>query len=121
MPKRKKRPTNIQTSQLMPEELAEQLRALAARALHHIEESNVFVGVSDERGYGGAGAIEFTLQIGYCVLNDKPIILPVPYGVEIPKKLAAIADKIIRFDPKDLSTMELGLKQYFTEAGVVPQ
>jgi len=42
--------------------------------------------------------IEFALQIGACILLEKPLILLAQRGRTIPPKLRAIADRIIETD-----------------------
>jgi hypothetical protein len=88
----------------------------AGRALKGLDESHVFVGILDDKPLSVA-RVEFLIQIGHAILNDKTLVFPVPHGVEVPKKLEAVADAIIRYNPDDLQTLELGLEKWFTESG----
>jgi hypothetical protein len=92
----------------------------ARRALYGLDNSACFVGVMDDRPMNTA-RVEFTLQLGHAVLMNKPIIIPVPFGVEIPSKLAAVADRVVRYDPEDLETLKANLTVIFTEMGINPQ
>jgi hypothetical protein len=96
-----------------------QLIAWAKRALHGLDESTVFVGILGEGSK--AERIEFVLQLGHAVLHDKPIIIPVPFGVEVPKKLAAVADRIVRYDPANPASLQANLTVVLTEMGANPQ
>jgi hypothetical protein len=92
----------------------------ARRAVHGVDESAIYLGILDE-GPLDEARIEFTLQLGHALLTDKPIILTVPYGVVLPVKLAAIADKVVRFDPANKESMVPGLTAALTELGAVKQ
>jgi len=39
------------------------------------------------------------LQLGYAMFLDKPIVILLPQGAELPEHLARAADRIIAFDP----------------------
>jgi len=88
----------------------------AGRSLKGLDESHVFVGIMDGKPLDVA-RVEFLIQLGHAILNDKPLVFPVPHGMELPKKLEAVADAIIRYNPDDLQTLELGLEKWFTESG----
>lgn len=49
--------------------------------------------------------VEFALQIGACILLEKPLILIVHRGRVVPPKLRAIADRVIEAD-LDATTMD---------------
>lgn len=89
----------------------------AKRAIHGLDESAAFVGVLD-KGALSATRIEFTLQLGHALLNEKPIILTVPHGVALPVKLEAVADAVVRYNPDDLASMQPGLLEAFTRLGI---
>ena len=93
-----------------------QLLDWAGRALKGLDESHVFVGIMDGKPLDVA-RVEFLIQLGHAVLNDKTLVFPVPNDMVVPKKLEAVADAIIRYNPKDLQTLELGLEKWFTESG----
>lgn len=92
----------------------------ARGAVHGLDESAIFVGIFDDRPMD-ATRIEFTLQIGHALLTEKPIVLTVPHGMRIPPKLEAVADRIVRYDPDDMETIQRGLVQALTELGVNKQ
>lgn len=46
--------------------------------------------------------IKFAVELGLCIMLDKPILAVVPPGVKVSDKLAAIADIIIVGNPGDL-------------------
>ena len=68
-----------------------QLIQWAKRAIHGLDESHVFVGILDDRPMDTSSA-EFMLQLGYSVLMGKIIVVPVPFRMEVPEKLAKVAD-----------------------------
>jgi hypothetical protein len=49
----------------------------------------------------GKPDVKFAVETGMAMLLNKPIILAVMPGAEVPPKLRAIADDIIEFDPDD--------------------
>lgn len=65
--------------------------------------------------------IEFALQIGASILLEKPLILLVHQGRNIPPKLRAIADRIIETNLDDLTmdapAIQKQLKQAFDDFG----
>ena len=89
----------------------------AKRALHGLDESTVFVGILDDHPLDAA-RIEFTLQLGHSLLTDKMIIIPAPFGVEIPAKLAKVADRIVRYDPARVESLQDAMTVALTELGV---
>lgn len=94
-----------------------ELVAWAKGALHGLDQSAAFVGVLDNHPLD-ATRIEFTLQLGHALLNEKPIILTVPHGVALPAKLEAVADAVVRYNPDDLASMQPGLLEAFTRLGI---
>jgi hypothetical protein len=97
-----------------------QLVAWAKKALHPLDESSSMIGVLDGRALD-VGRIEFTLQVGHCLLTGKPLILTVPHGFEIPPKLAAAAERIVRYDPNDPPSLQHALTPVLTELGANKQ
>jgi hypothetical protein len=65
--------------------------------------------------------IGFALQIGACILLEKPLILVVHPGRQIPPKLLAIADRIIEADlnglPMDDARIQEQIKQAMQDLG----
>lgn len=88
----------------------------AEAALHGLDDSTVFVGILDDRPLDHA-RVAFLIQLGHCLLTDKPIIIPVPFGMELPKKLAAVADHVVRYDPDRLETLSNGIAAVLNEMG----
>lgn len=104
----------------MPSEKDKELVDLALSAIHNLEKSHVFVGIVDDRKLDlkKASVCQFLLQIGYSVMHDKLIVIPVPHGVEVPKKLEAVADAIVRYDPDNPASMHAGMTKALTEIGI---
>jgi hypothetical protein len=96
------------------------LLAWGRRALRGLDESAVYVGVLGEQPLS-AWRIEFTLQLGHALLTEKPIILTVPAGTELPDKLRQIADRVVVYNRDDLSSLQAGVAQALTEMGLKPQ
>jgi len=94
-----------------------QLVAWARSAVHGVDQSAVFVGVLDGSPLD-VGRIEFTLQLGHALLNKKPIVLTVPHGVDLPPKLVAVADCVVRYDPSRLESISEALTQALSEMGI---
>jgi hypothetical protein len=92
----------------------QELLEWAKRALKGLDDSQCFVGILGDKPLDAARA-EFILQIGYAVLHGKDIILPAPYGTEIPPKLRAVADKIVYYIPGNPESLQTGLQQALTE------
>lgn len=65
--------------------------------------------------------ISFALQIGACILLEKPLILVVHPGRQIPPKLRAIADRVIEADlnglPMDDAKIQKQIKQAMQDLG----
>lgn len=60
--------------------------------------SAVFLAIYD--GEGGSDAeVRFATNLGMMLLYDKPIILTVLAGVQVPHRLARVADEIVELDP----------------------
>ena len=106
-------------SKLSPDEAAQMLE-WGERALKGMDSSHVFMGILDGEPLSVA-RLEFTLHIGHCLLTDKPMILAVPSGVVLPQKLEAVADKVVRYNPDDLPSLQAGIAQALTEMGVKKQ
>ena len=61
--------------------------------------------------------IEFALQIGACILLEKPLVLLADKTRTIPPKLRAIADRIIETDNLSMDTPDVQrqLQQFITD------
>lgn len=94
----------------------EQLVEMANAALKGLPESHCFVGVFDDKPLD-ASRVEFLMQLGFSILSDKKIMIPIPMGAMMPVKLAAVADEIVWFDPNNLKTLELGIRRVLEQWG----
>jgi hypothetical protein len=70
----------------------------ARRATAGLNKSAVMIGVWS-KGAAAPPRLEFALQIGHCLLEDKPLLLVVAAGTAIPAKLEAAATVVEYFDP----------------------
>jgi hypothetical protein len=98
-------------------EYTKKLIGFAKKALHGLDESHVFVGVLSNPDLDKA-SIEFMIQLGRCILLDKPIIIPVPFGVEVPPKLRRVADRIVRYDLERPESLMENITVALTEMGL---
>lgn len=62
--------------------------------------------------------ISFALQIGACILLEKPLILVVHPGRQIPPKLRAIADRVIEADLNGLPMDDVKIQEQIRQAMV---
>lgn len=53
----------------------------------------------------GIGDVKFAVELGLSIMMGKPIIAVVTPGVQVPQKLALVADEIIEGGLDDLSTL----------------
>ncbi|MBO0743602.1 MAG: hypothetical protein J2P43_01190 [Candidatus Dormibacteraeota bacterium] len=53
----------------------------------------------------GLGDVKFAVELGLSIMLDKPIILAVVPGRELPDRLVRVADEIVEFDGDDPETM----------------
>lgn len=67
----------------------------AKRAIRGLDQSATMLGILDDRE---EYRFEFALQIGHCLMKDKPIVIIAPIGTRIPPKLEAAATAIEYFD-----------------------
>ena len=88
----------------------------ARRALRGLTDSQVFVGMYGD-GPMTATRAAFLMQLGYSILYDKVIVIPVALGVTLPAKLEAVADAVVRYNPHDPATLQHGVTQVLTEMG----
>src|SRR5690242_10002245 len=72
-------------------------RAWAESAVRGLDDSATMVGIFGDQNRGAR--LEFALQIGHCILEEKPIVLCVPEGVRLPEKLVQVAAAIARYNP----------------------
>lgn len=100
--------------------IPDELIAVTKRALRSLDASHVYVGIVGNHPVDEA-RIQFLIELGHCVLTGKTIIIPVPYGMDVPPKLAAVADRIVRYDPNRMETLQHNLAVALTEMGINPQ
>jgi hypothetical protein len=53
----------------------------------------------------GIGDVKFAVELGLSIMMDKPIIAVVTPGVQVPQKLALVADEIIEGGLDDPTTL----------------
>jgi hypothetical protein len=53
----------------------------------------------------GVGDVKFAVELGLSIMMDKPIIAVVTPGVQVPQKLALVADEIIEGGLDDPTTL----------------
>lgn len=71
----------------------------------------------------GGSDVKLMVEIGASIMLDKPIVLAVSPGVEIPPKLRLVADEIIVLDQDDPEVTVAGLQlalQALVDRGVLP-
>ena len=104
----------------LPRAERRKLMSWAKRSLHGLTESEIFVGILDDHPMD-EGRMEFTLQLGHAVLLGKLIVIPVPYDVEVPRKLLAVADRIVRYRKGEPESLYGPLTEALTELGINKQ
>jgi hypothetical protein len=62
-----------------------------------IEQSAVTVSIVPD----GTADVKFAVELGLSIMLDKPIILAVTPGRQVPDHLARVADAIVSFDPEN--------------------
>ena len=60
---------------------------------------------------------KFAIELGYMIMLDKPIVLVVPVGRQVPDKLVRVADRIIQWT--DDATVKQALVDAMNELGGV--
>lgn len=92
----------------------EYMKLVVEKSSDKIKESEVFVSLVTENYLkSGKAAIELGLSIFY----DKPIIMAVLEGTELPKKLVQVADKIVYYKSYDDmgQTLKKAIDDFFKE------
>lgn len=83
-----------------PQDTDRELKAWARRVTQGVSDSAVFCNLWHETMRSDPFADPRPLiQLGYAMLLDKPIVVLLPRGAELPEHLARAADRIIPFDP----------------------
>lgn len=60
---------------------------------------------------GSESDVKLAVETGVAVLMDKPMIVVVAPGVEVPAKLRLIADEIVEFDPDHPERLQQALSR----------
>lgn len=47
----------------------------------------------------GPSDVKFAVELGFCIMLDKPIIAVIRPGTKIPEKLARVVDRFVEYDP----------------------
>jgi len=88
----------------------------ATHATKGVDESGMMLALVDESGTKGA-KLEFALQIGHCLLEDKPLIIILPTGTPLPAKLEAAATVVEYYDPGNDASHKAALFRAFEKVG----
>ena len=59
-----------------------------------VEKSEAVISIAPSDG--GEGDVKFWVELGASIMMDKPIVVVVFHDQEVPAKLAAVADEIVR-------------------------
>jgi hypothetical protein len=89
----------------------------ARRAVAGLKDSHVMVGMLDASDLSDA-RYEFQLQIGHCLVTDKPVVLIVPHGTNVPAKLLAAATVVERYTLGDLASAQAATTRALEAVGV---
>lgn len=86
----------------------------AKRATAGIDKSGAMVGIitGDE-----PARLEFALQIGHCLLENKPLYIVAPMGIKLSKALIRAATAIEYFDPKNEESFRVAAQKMFELSG----
>lgn len=49
--------------------------------------------------------VKFAVELGFCIMMDKPIIVVVEPGSKVPGKLVAVADAIVELHPNNMDDL----------------
>lgn len=93
-------------------EVRKQFIKAAKQAVSGLKDSTVMVGIMG--GDENAERWEFLVQIGWCLMHDKPLVLLVPNTMVVPEKLRAAATIIETYRDGDLNSIKLATKRALT-------
>lgn len=93
----------------------------AKQSIRGLDDSHVFVGILDDKHPMSEARVQFMLHIGYCIMTNKKIILTAPHGFEMPPKLEAIADRVVRYQGDNLESLKLSVEKALVELGINEQ
>lgn len=88
------------------------------QALGGLVQSHAMLGVMDPQKEQ-VWEYEFALQIGYCLMNDKPLLLIVPQDVVIPDKLLQAATTVQHFCRGNEASFKSAVERAFAAVGKV--
>jgi hypothetical protein len=88
----------------------------AKQATAGIDQSGLMLGVlgADQSG----ARLEFAIQVGHCLLENKPLVLIAPHGANIPEKLRVAASAVEFFDPTNEHSMMDATKRALAAVGL---
>lgn len=79
----------------------------AEEAVGGLKTSAVMLALLD--GEDTYARMEFALQIGHCILSEKPILVVAARGTRIPEKLRTVATVIVEYDPENFEAAQPAL------------
>jgi hypothetical protein len=88
----------------------------AKQATAGLDESAFMIGVLDDRN--SSGRLEFELQIGHALVNDKPLVLIAPTTANPPAKLIAAASAFETFIAGDKASMMHATERALAKVGL---
>jgi hypothetical protein len=85
------------------------------------DNNDVMLGIltAGDAGKGTADWYAFALQVGVCLLDDKPLILIAPHGTVIPDHLRAAATVVEFYPAGDMTACRLATKRALEACGRV--
>jgi hypothetical protein len=92
--------------------------AFAKRATAGIDHSGLMLGIFDDGGKGTLQWFAFALQIGVCLLDEKPLLLVAPMGCAIPEKLRAAATAVEYYTLGNMPSCEQATKRALAAVGL---
>ncbi len=81
----------------------------AKRATAGLDKSNVMIGIWDQSNK--PARLEFAIQIGHCLLEEKPLVLICPLGAKVPDKLKEAATVVEYFSRDNEETIHAAVKR----------
>lgn len=82
----------------------EKLKKIAAESAKGLNQSQIMISIFTESYKKDPVTL---IQLGMSILMDKPMAFVVPYGVQVPENIIAVAKAIEYYDANDKSTMEI--------------
>jgi hypothetical protein len=94
--------------------------AFAERATAGIDTAGVMVGLLKgmDKGRGSLQWFAFALQVGVCLMDEKPLLLILPTGTAVPDKLRAAATVVEYYTDGDMRSCEQATKRALEVVGL---